>query len=71
MKTLLIGIAGMHCEGCAETIKALLDVEPGVKASSVSYKDASARVLFDPDTVDEAGIVTAVERGGYKVTSGA
>ncbi|MBI3042946.1 MAG: heavy-metal-associated domain-containing protein [Betaproteobacteria bacterium] len=66
MKTLVVTIEGMHCDGCAETIKALLDVEAGVKASSVSFKDGSARVLYDPAAIDEPGIAAAIERGGYK-----
>ncbi|MBI1965673.1 MAG: heavy-metal-associated domain-containing protein [Betaproteobacteria bacterium] len=69
MKTVVLQIQGMHCDGCAETIKALLDVEAGVKASSVSFKDGSARVLYDPAAADEAKLVAAVEKGGYKVIS--
>ena len=69
MKTVFLLIEGMHCDGCAATIKALLDIEAGVKASSVSFKDGSARVLFDPAAIDEAKLVAAVEKGGYKVSS--
>jgi copper chaperone CopZ len=71
MKTVVLGIEGMHCDGCAETIKALLAVESGVKAASVSYPERSARVLYDPAVVDEAKLVAAIERGGYKVASAA
>ena len=59
----------MHCNGCAATIKALLDIEAGVKASRVAFEDGSARLLFDPAAIDEAKLVAAVEKGGYKVTS--
>lgn len=69
MKTLVLTIHGMYCDGCAETIKGLLAVEAGVKASTVSFKERRARVLYDPSAVDERKIVTAIERGGYKVTS--
>ena len=69
MKTLMITIEGMHCDGCAETIKALLTVETGVKASSVSFKEGRARVLYDPAAVDEIRLVAAIEKGGYKVAS--
>ncbi len=69
MKTLVIAIEGMHCDGCAETIQALLDIEAGVKASSVSFKDGRARVLYDPQAADEAKLVAAIEKGGYKVIS--
>jgi len=69
MKTLAVTIEGMHCDGCAETIKALLAVESGVKASAVSFQEGSARVLYDPAAVDEAKLVAAIERCGYKVAS--
>ena len=69
MKTLAISIEGMHCDGCAETIKALLTVETGVKAAVVSYPDGRARVLYDPACADEETLVAAIERGGYKVTA--
>lgn len=69
MKTVSMQIEGMHCDGCAETIKGLLAVEDGVKASTVSFKEGSARVLYDPAAVDEGRLIAAIERGGYKVTS--
>ena len=69
MKTLVATIEGMHCNGCAETIKALLATEAGVKAATVSFKEGRARVLYDPAAVDEKSLVAAIEKGGYKVTS--
>lgn len=69
MKTLTVTIDGMHCDGCAETVKALLTLEAGVKAVNVSYPDACARVLYDPRATDEGKLVAAVEKGGYKATA--
>lgn len=69
MKNLELTIEGMHCDGCAETIKALLAVEAGVKASTVSFKEGRARVLYDPAVVDEKMLVAAIEKGGYEVVS--
>ncbi len=67
MKTATWKIGGMHCTGCAETIKLVIDGEPGVKASEVSYESASARVLFDPAATSEARLVATVERAGFEV----
>lgn len=67
MKALTVAIDGMHCDGCAETIKALLTVETGVKAADVSYPARRARVLYDPAAVDEAKLIAAIERGGFRV----
>jgi copper chaperone len=67
MKTIDLTIQGMHCEGCAKTIEALLTTEPGVKAATVSYSSGSARVLFDPAAIDLPRLVEAVERAGYRI----
>ena len=67
MKTIDLTIQGMHCGGCASTIEALLTAEPGVKAATVSYSSGSARVLFDPASIDFPRLVKAVERAGYRV----
>ena len=67
MKTLTVTIDGMHCDGCAETIKALLTIESGVKATEVSYPERRARVLYDPAAVDEARLIAAIEKGGFRV----
>lgn len=66
MKTLVMTIEGMHCEGCSETIKALLNMETGVQAATVSFKDGTARILFDPASVREERLIASVERAGYK-----
>lgn len=69
MKTLVLTIKGMHCDGCAETIEGLLAVETGVKASAVSFKEARARVLYDPAATHDKKLMAAIERGGYKIAS--
>lgn len=66
MKTLVATIGGMYCEGCAETIKALLKMEPGVQTSTVSFKERNARILFDPSATSAERLIAAIERGGYK-----
>lgn len=67
MKSVDLIIQGMHCEGCAKTVEALLKSEPGVKSATISYAKALARVVFDPAAVDLSALVKAVERAGYRV----
>lgn len=67
MKSGELTIRGMHCEGCAKTIEALLAAEPGVKAATASYAGGKASVMFDPSKIDLAALVKAVERSGYQV----
>lgn len=67
VKTIEMSIQGMHCDGCARTVEALLKSEPGVKAATISFSSGIARVVFDPAAVDLAALVKAVERAGYRV----
>lgn len=67
MKTTTLKIEGMRCDGCAQTIKTLIEREDGVKAADVSLKEREARVLYDPQAIDEKRIAAAIERPGYRV----
>lgn len=67
VQTINLSIEGMHCDGCAKTVEALLSAETGIKAATASYGTNSARVLFDPDAIDAAQIVKVVARAGYRV----
>jgi copper chaperone CopZ len=69
MKTLVLTIEGMHYDGCAETIKALLTLETGVKVASVSYQERRARVLYDPAVIEERKLVAAIAKCGFKAAS--
>ncbi|MHB1541098.1 MAG: heavy-metal-associated domain-containing protein, partial [Steroidobacteraceae bacterium] len=48
MRSVVLQIRGMHCDGCANSVKALLEREPGVKSAAVAFESGAARVLFDP-----------------------
>lgn len=67
MKTGVLTIQGMHCDGCAKTIEALLSAEPGVKVATASYASGNAKVVFDPTKNDLVALAEAVERAGYQV----
>lgn len=68
MNTLTLQVEGMHCDGCAATIKAVVEREPGVKAATVSFKGGEARILYDPAATSTDRLVAAVGRLGYRVT---
>lgn len=69
MKSVTLKIDGMHCDGCANTVKAVVQREPGVKTVTVTFEGGEARILYDPTTTDEERLIAAVERPGYRVTS--
>lgn len=67
VKTTILKIGGMHCDGCARTIEALVSTEPGVRKASVSFNVREARILFDPLAVDEDRLGAAIRQAGYSV----
>ena len=67
MKNAIFKIEGMRCDGCANTVKSLVEKEPGVQAVSVSFSDGQARVLYDPRSTDEDRLVTTIQRPGFRV----
>jgi copper chaperone CopZ len=67
MKTATFTIEGMHCDGCASTIKTLIERQPGVQIATVSFAERQARVLYDPSAIDEDRLVAAIEKPGFWV----
>ncbi|MEK9280851.1 MULTISPECIES: cation transporter [unclassified Bradyrhizobium] len=69
MKTIIFNIDGMKCDGCADNIQSLLEKEPGVRMASVSFADRQARVLFDPQAVQEDRLVDVIQGRRFQVVS--
>ncbi|WP_300301182.1 MerR family DNA-binding protein [Ferrovibrio sp.] len=69
VKTATFKIDGMHCDGCARTIEALVSTEPGVRKATVSFKAREARILFDPQVRNEDQLAAAIRKAGYSVAS--
>jgi copper chaperone len=69
MKTMIFKIDGMNCDACANTIKNLVEKEPGVRMASVSFADRQARVLFDPQAVQEDRLVDVIQGRRFRVVS--
>jgi Hg(II)-responsive transcriptional regulator len=69
VKTATFKIDGMHCDGCARTIEALVSTEPGVHKTTVSFKTREARILFDPQVRNEDQLAAAIRKAGYAVAS--
>jgi len=65
MKQITLKVEGMHCEGCAQVVEALLGREDGVQKAAVSYAKREARVLLDPAVTDLNKLAAAIERAGY------
>ncbi len=66
MKSVVLKIEGMHCGGCAQSVKRLLEREPGVQSAEVTYETGEARVQFDPAQLDERRLIAVVQQPGYQ-----
>ena len=67
VKTATFKIDGMHCDGCARTIEALISTEPGVRKANVSFKTREARILFEPQVASEDRLAAVIRNAGYPV----
>lgn len=66
MKTTILQIDGMHCDGCALTIETLLSRTPGVRKVKASYDERRVRILHDQAEAPVTDLLTAVGKGGFK-----
>lgn len=67
MKTVTFKIEGMNCDACANTIKGLVETEPGVRMATVSFEEGQARILYDPQAITEDRLVATVQKPGFRV----
>jgi Hg(II)-responsive transcriptional regulator len=70
VRTAILKIDGMHCDGCARTIEALVSTEPGVRKATVSFKAREARILFDPRAVSADRLAATIRQAGYSAAVG-
>lgn len=58
-------IPKIHCSGCVNTVTAAVKKLPGVTSVQASDSTKEVRIDFDPSTVDEAKIRSALASVGY------
>ncbi|MGC8521920.1 MAG: heavy-metal-associated domain-containing protein [Steroidobacteraceae bacterium] len=68
MQSVVLKIQGMHCGGCAQSIKRLLEREPGVESAEVSFEAGEARVRFDPSRIGAERLVSVLQPPGYQAS---
>ena len=60
-----LSIEGMHCDGCAERVKHVLEREKGVRSADVSHAAGEARVEYDEHVVNPNDLEAVVQRVGF------
>lgn len=62
--TIRLKIDGMHCSGCVNAVRRVLEASPSVAAVSVDL--AAGRAIVEVSAgIDPATLVAAVEDAGY------
>jgi len=70
MRNVRMLVTGMSCANCAAAIERKVRVLKGVLEARVDYAGEQLVVHFDPDQVDERGLITLVQRIGYGIAIG-
>jgi copper chaperone len=65
MENTSIKVGGMSCQGCVKNIQGVLSALPGVASALVSLEAAEAVVSYDPQQVDRAILLNAIEDAGF------
>ncbi len=63
-------VTGMTCANCAATIERNVRKLAGVSLANVNLASEKLTVAFDPQALDERGIIARVERAGYGIAIG-
>jgi len=69
-KIVIMPVTGMTCANCAATIERNVRKLPGVNVANVNLASEKLTVTYDPDQLDERGIIARVERIGYGIATG-
>ena len=64
MKKITLSIAGMSCQGCANTVTAALAGVEGVRRADVSLEERRARLVLE-DAGSADALIAAAQRAGY------
>ena len=67
MNTATFKIEGMHCDGCASNIQAVVVRSAGLHKATASFKEGRARVLYDAKMITEDKLAAVIEKAGYRV----
>lgn len=62
-----IGVRGMTCGGCVQSVTRVLRAFPGVVEVEVSLERQEARVRFDASQATSAALRAAIEQAGFEV----
>lgn len=66
MEKIVLNISGMHCASCAGNIENALKKASGIVSARVNFAVEKAYIEFEPDTINEQGLIAIIGKAGYK-----
>ena len=66
-ETITLPIGGMTCAGCAQSVERALQNADGVLVASVNFATETARIEYQPETLEEGALEEIVSRAGYSI----
>ena len=63
-------VAGMTCQGCANSIEKALGAVDGISVAQVNFGSRTAHIEFDPARASEADLAAAIRNAGFEVPEG-
>lgn len=70
-ETLHIPVAGMTCQGCANSVERALRGVPGVLGAEVNFGSRTATIERDPELASGRDLAEAIEGAGFRVPADA
>jgi copper chaperone len=64
-ETRVLGVKGMHCDGCVNAVTTKVSKVEGVRSCEVSLEEETATIVADPSAF--ANAQAAIEKLGYEV----
>ena len=68
MEHIVIGITGMSCQKCVQSITGVLQALPGVEQVEVSLEAGQANLAYDPAQASVDSFRDAIEGAGFDVS---
>jgi copper chaperone CopZ len=66
LKDLSLKVKGMHCMGCAASVKDILESDvKGVKQAEVNLEEEKVNLSYDPDISNLQDMEKALKEAGY------
>lgn len=66
MKKIVLGIEGMHCDGCVNRLTKVLKALDGVVDAKVSLENKSAEIEYDETELELDDIKQTVSDAGFE-----